>query len=138
MSITRSFRARSAKRLAVRPESARLMRVGVLFFLFFCAPDIASGAEKAHANATSPAEVDVERTIEIERRKSETDRRGEAREERNYVSARRRILALEKALDMIVGSLVPQEHTLDPAKITQYRRGVDVARALLGNKPTGN
>jgi len=81
----------------------------------------------------------VERTIAVERRKNEIDRRGaEARGERNYVAARRRIVALEKALDLIVGALAPREHTVDPTRIMQYRRGIDVARALLGNKPSGN
>jgi len=93
----------------------------------------------AHDNATSAAEVDVERTIEVERRKNDIDRRGaEAREERNYVAARRRVVALEKALSMILGSLGPREHTVDPAKIAQYRQGIDVARALLGCNPAGN
>ena len=81
----------------------------------------------------------MERTSEVERRRNEIDRRGaENREERNYVAARRRVVALEKALDLIVGALVPHEHQVDTTKITQYRRGIDVARALLGNKPTGN
>ena len=75
----------------------------------------------------------------IDRRKNEADRRGaEAREERNYVSARRRILALEKALDMIVGSVASPGHQLDPGKMSQFRQGVDVARALLGTKPPDN
>lgn len=50
----------------------------------------------------------------IERRK--IDRRGaEAREERAYVVARRRIVAQQK--------------------IAQYRQGIDVARSLLGVQP---
>ena len=78
----------------------------------------------------------MERTIELERRRNEPDRRGaEAREERNYLSARRRVMALEKAVGMIVGSLVPQGHTVDPAKAAQYRQGIEVARALLGERP---
>jgi hypothetical protein len=78
----------------------------------------------------------VERTIEIERRKNEVDRRGaENREERNYLAARRRVLALEKALELVVGSLVPRGHTVDPTKTAQFRQGIEVARALLGNKP---
>ena len=82
----------------------------------------------------------MERTIEIERRKNESDRRAaaEAREERNYLTARRRIMALEKALDMIVGSLKPHEHAIDLAKIAQFRQGVDIARSLLGTKPPGS
>ena len=72
----------------------------------------------------------------IERRKSDADRRvGEAREERNYVAARRRILALEKALDMIVGSVGSPGHQLDPGKMSRFRQGIDVARALLGSRP---
>ena len=98
---------------------------------------VASGADKVHATDTSPAEVRVDNVID--RRKNEADRRaGEAREERNYVSARRRILALEKALDMIVGSLANPGHQLDPGKMSQFRQGIDVARALLGTKPPDN
>jgi hypothetical protein len=73
----------------------------------------------------------------IERRK--IDRRSaEAREERTYAVARRRIIALEKALDMMVGSLAPGEYFVDQQKITQYRKGIDVARSLLGVKPPGD
>jgi hypothetical protein len=73
----------------------------------------------------------------VERRRNEVDRRGgEARGERNYAAARRRIVALEKALDMIVGALAPDEHMVDQKKIAQFRQGIDVARALLGtNRP---
>lgn len=72
----------------------------------------------------------------IERRK--VDRRGaEAREERTYAVARRRIIALEKALDLMVGSLAAGEYFVDPQKIAQYRQGIDVARSLLG-KPLGD
>jgi uncharacterized membrane protein YidH (DUF202 family) len=83
----------------------------------------------------------VDRISVVERRKNEADRRAEAdrrtqaREERNYVGARRRILALEKALGMIVESLGPGGHQLDPGKMPQFRQGVDVARALLGVRP---
>ena len=70
----------------------------------------------------------------IERRKAER-RAAEAREERTYLVARRRIIALEKALDLVVGSLAPGEYFVDPTKVTQYRQGIDVARALLGVKP---
>ena len=98
---------------------------------------VASGADKVHATDTSPAEVQVDNVLD--RRKNDADRRGaEAREERNYVSARRRILALEKALDMIVGSVASPGHQLDPGKMSQFRQGIDVARALLGTKPPGN
>ena len=80
----------------------------------------------------------MERTIVLERRKNEADRRGaEAREERNYGAARRRILALEKALGMMVGALVADQHAVDPGKSDQFRRGVAVARALVGTKPPG-
>ena len=72
----------------------------------------------------------------IERRK--IDRRAaEAREERTYLVARRRIIALEKALAMLVDSLNPGEYALDLRKMNQYRQGIDVARALLGVKPPG-
>ena len=80
----------------------------------------------------------MERTSVLERRKNEADRRGaEAREERNYLAARRRIIALEKALGMMVGALVAQQHAVDPAKIDEFRKGIDVARALLGTTPPG-
>lgn len=70
----------------------------------------------------------------IERRR--VDRRAaEAREERNYGVARRRILALEKALELLVGSLTPGEYSVDLRRINQYRQGIDVARALLGVRP---
>jgi hypothetical protein len=80
----------------------------------------------------------LERTIDLDRRKNEIDRRGaESREERNYLSARRRIIALEKALDMMVGALVANQHTVAPGKMDQFRQGVDVARAILVAKPPG-
>ena len=73
----------------------------------------------------------------IERRK--IDRRAaEAREERTYLVARRRIIALEKALDLLIGSLAPGEYFVDPQKAVQYRQGIEVARALLGVKPPGS
>jgi hypothetical protein len=99
---------------------------------------VANRAENVHANGTSPAEVSVNNVIE--RRKNDVDRRtaAEAREERNYVAARRRILALEKALDMIVGSVAAPGHQLDPARMSQFRQGIDVARALLGARPSDN
>jgi hypothetical protein len=73
----------------------------------------------------------------VERRSNEVDRRGaDARGERNYIAARRRIVALEKALDMIVGALAPGDHSVDQKKIAQFRQGIEVARALLGaNRP---
>jgi uncharacterized protein (DUF2384 family) len=73
----------------------------------------------------------------IERRRIPDRRAAEAREERTYAVARRRILALEKALDLLVGSLASGEYFVDPKKINQYRQGIDVARALLGVKPPG-
>lgn len=70
----------------------------------------------------------------LERRK--IDRRGaDLREERAYVAARRRIVALEKALSLLVGSLAPGEYNVDQQKIAQYRQGIDVARSLLGVRP---
>ena len=70
----------------------------------------------------------------IERRRADR-RAAEAREERTYGVARRRIIALETALDLVVDSLVPGEYSVDPRKTTQYRQGIEVARALLGVKP---
>jgi hypothetical protein len=74
----------------------------------------------------------------IERRQQADRRAAEAREERTYLAARRRILALEKALDLLIGSLTPGEYAVDLRKINQYRQGIDVARALLGVKPPGD
>ena len=71
----------------------------------------------------------------IERRKVPDRRAIEAREERTYLVARRRIIALEKALDLLIGSLASGEYFVDPQKAAQYRQGIDVARALLGVKP---
>jgi hypothetical protein len=71
----------------------------------------------------------------IERRKVPDRRAIEAREERTYLVARRRIIALEKALALMVGSLAPGEYFVDQTKVAQYRQGIDVARALLGVKP---
>jgi hypothetical protein len=69
-----------------------------------------------------------------ERRK--IDRRAaEERGARTYALNRRRIIALEKALDLVIGSLKPGEYAVDERKIAQYRQGIDVARALLGVKP---
>ncbi len=80
----------------------------------------------------------MDRIIQVDRRKREIDRRGaEAREERNYLAARRRVMALEKALALILGAHPPHGHTVDPGKMAQYRQGIDIARALLGNKPPG-
>jgi uncharacterized protein (DUF2384 family) len=73
----------------------------------------------------------------IERRKIVDRRSAEAREERTYAVARRRIIALEKALDLMVGSLARGDYSVDPRKIAQYRQGIDVARSLLG-KPTAD
>ena len=73
----------------------------------------------------------------IDRRRIPDRRAAEAREERTYAVARRRILALEKALDLLVGSLAAGEYFVDPKKISQYRQGIDVGRALLGVKPPG-
>ncbi len=100
---------------------------------------ITQGLHPARTKFTlpTPARGGIEVSITVERRKNDIDRRGaaEAREERNYVAARRRIVALEKALDMIVGSVAAPGHQLDPGKISQFRQGIDVARALLGARP---
>ena len=80
----------------------------------------------------------MDRTIDLERRRNESDRRAaEGREERNYLAARRRVVALEKALGMMLGALVPNQHAVDPGKVVQFRQGIEVARALLGSKPPG-
>ena len=77
----------------------------------------------------------MDRAIVLDRRKNDIDRRAaENREERNYLAARRRIMALEKALDMMVGALARNQHAVDPGKAEQFRQGVEVARALLGTR----
>jgi hypothetical protein len=77
----------------------------------------------------------VDRAIVADRRKNEADRRAaQSREERNYLAARRRIMALEKALEMMVAALAPNQHTVDPGKADQFRQGVEVARVLLGTR----
>lgn len=71
----------------------------------------------------------------VERRAAEAR---EAREARTYAVNRRRIIALEKALDLVLRSLTPGEYSVDERKVAQYRQGIDVARALLGVKPPGD
>lgn len=80
----------------------------------------------------------MDRTVDLDRRKNEADRRAaQSREERNYLAARRRVVALEKALGMMVGALVANQPAVDPEKIDQFRRGIEVARALLGSNTPG-
>ena len=66
-----------------------------------------------------------------ERRSLESRRGGDARSDRNYDAARRRIDGLEKALVLIVGSLTPKTHELDQGKLGDFRLGIDIARSLL-------
>ena len=66
-----------------------------------------------------------------ERRSTEPRRGSDARVERSYDAARRRIDGLEKALTMIAGSMMPGSHQVDQGKIGQFRLGIDIARSLL-------
>ena len=66
-----------------------------------------------------------------DRRSSEPRRGNDARVERNYDVARRRIDGLEKALTLIAGSMMPGSHQVDQAKVGQFRLGIDIARSLL-------
>ena len=66
-----------------------------------------------------------------ERRTSEPRRGSDARVERNYDAARRRIDGLEKALTLIAGAMMPGSHQVDQGKVGQFRLGIDIARSLL-------
>ena len=76
-----------------------------------------------------------------ERRSYEPRRGADARAERNYDAVRRRLDGLEKALTLIVGSMVPGTHLVDNTKATDYRLGIDIGRSLLsvrqGSAPAG-
>ena len=69
-----------------------------------------------------------------ERRSLEPRRGSDARAERSYDAARRRIDGLEKALTLIAGSMMPGSHQVDQAKVGQYRLGIDIARSLLAER----
>ena len=66
-----------------------------------------------------------------ERRTQEPRRGTDARAERAYDAARRRLDGLEKALSLIAGSMVPGAHQVDPTKAGDFRLGIDIARSLL-------
>jgi len=66
-----------------------------------------------------------------ERRAHEPRRGTDARAERSYDAMRRRLDGLEKALSLIVGSIVPGTHIVDATKATDYRLGIDIGRSLL-------
>jgi len=66
-----------------------------------------------------------------ERRSLEPRRGSDARAERNYDAVRRRLDGLEKALSLIVGSIVPGTHIVDNTKSADFRLGVDIGRSLL-------
>jgi len=70
-----------------------------------------------------------------ERRALEQRRGADARAERSYDNARRRLDALEKALSLIAGGMVPGTYQVDPTRTSEYRRGIDIARSLLGLRP---
>ena len=66
-----------------------------------------------------------------ERRVQEPRRGSDARAERAYDAARRRLDGLEKALSLIAASMVPGAHQVDPSKERDFRLGIDIARSLL-------
>jgi hypothetical protein len=68
-----------------------------------------------------------------ERRSLEPRRGSDARTERSYDAARRRIDGLEKALTLIAGSMMPGSHQVDQGKVGQFRLGIDIARSLLAD-----
>jgi len=70
-----------------------------------------------------------------ERRALEPRRGSDARAERSYDNARRRLDALEKALSLIAHGMVPGTYQVDPTKSSEYRLGIDIARSLLGLRP---
>ena len=66
-----------------------------------------------------------------ERRSFEPRRGSDARTERSYDAARRRMDGLEKALSLIAGAMIPGSHQVDQSKIADFRLGIDIARSLL-------
>lgn len=66
-----------------------------------------------------------------ERRADELRRGNDARAERSYAAARRRMDGLEKALSLIAGSMIPGSHHVDQSKLADFRLGIDIARSLL-------
>jgi hypothetical protein len=67
----------------------------------------------------------------MKERRSFDDRRSDARAERSYDAARRRMDGLEKALSLIAGSMIPGSHQVDQTKVADFRLGIDIARSLL-------
>jgi hypothetical protein len=67
----------------------------------------------------------------MKERSVEPRRGSDARAERSYDAARRRMDGLEKALSLIAGSMIPGSHQVDPSKLADFRLGIDVARSLL-------
>ncbi len=66
-----------------------------------------------------------------ERRAQEPRRGADARAERSFDATRRRLDGLEKALTLIVGSIVPGTHIVDATKAADYKLGIDIGRSLL-------
>jgi hypothetical protein len=67
-----------------------------------------------------------------DRRREDISRRAaDKRAQRNYDDARRRIVALEKALALIVGSVPAGGYSVDPQRATEYRQGIDIGRSLI-------
>jgi hypothetical protein len=67
----------------------------------------------------------------MKERSVEPRRGSDARAERSYDAARRRMDGLEKALSLIAGSMIPGSHQVDQSKLADFRLGIDVARSLL-------
>ena len=67
----------------------------------------------------------------MKERSVEPRRGSDARAERSYDAARRRMDGLEKALSLIAGSMIPGSHQVDQSKLADFRRGIDIARSLL-------
>ena len=67
----------------------------------------------------------------MKERSVEPRRGSDARAERSYDAARRRMDGLEKALSLIAGSMIPGSHQVDPSKLADFRLGIDIARSLL-------
>ena len=71
----------------------------------------------------------------MKERRVEHRRGADARAERSYDNARRRLDAVEKALSLIAGAMIPGTYQVDPTKTSEYRLGIDIARSLLGLRP---
>jgi hypothetical protein len=99
---------------------------GILSQALFMRPVDLRRAIVHHRAVTFPGHPDMK-----ERRSVEPRRGSDARTERTYDAARRRMDGLEKALSLIAGSMVPGSHQVDQSKLAEFRLGIDIARSLL-------